>query len=184
MQKRIDRFASTLPFWYGLTVHISHEMFKTDRIARCDVSWTLCARYKHAFWCVFDRFQPTSLINTMRMHFRFDLQCGWGLKLTPLYVLLRDISLHMASSSPNLWSIEYYIIPDNHRCGLMNGAWPPGVDKERHGVSFGGDRTQISRDGGTGSLNMADSLTLFTDCEWGAVWRTIGLNIGAKLIRE
>ena len=41
------------------------KTFKNDRIARCDVSWTLCTWYKHtclryfrsslSFWCVFDR---------------------------------------------------------------------------------------------------------------------------------
>ena len=47
--KRIDRFQSTL------------KRSKTIDIARCDVSWTLCACYKHtrlryfwSFWCVFD----------------------------------------------------------------------------------------------------------------------------------
>ena len=47
--KRIDRFQFTL------------KRSKTIDIARCDVSWTLCACYKHtrlryfwSFWCVFD----------------------------------------------------------------------------------------------------------------------------------
>ena len=52
---------------------------------------------------------------------------------------------------------------------LRNGARHPSVYNEQHGVSFGGDRTQISREGGTGPWNMVDSFTLFTECEWGAV---------------
>ena len=46
--------------------------FENDRIARSDVSWTLCAGYKDtrlryfrssfSFWCVFDRFRPSTLI--------------------------------------------------------------------------------------------------------------------------
>ena len=54
-------------FW---TVH--SKMFENDRTARCDVSWTLRTCYKHtrlwyfrspfSFWCVFDCFQPSTLI--------------------------------------------------------------------------------------------------------------------------
>ena len=71
--KLIDRFASTLPVFmrFGLSTH--------DRVARCGVSWTLCAcsrnriswqatntracdifGYRFHFWCVFaDRFRPS-----------------------------------------------------------------------------------------------------------------------------
>ena len=48
------------------------KTFENDRIARSDVSWTLCAGYKDmrlryfrssfSFWRVFDRFRPSTLI--------------------------------------------------------------------------------------------------------------------------
>ena len=82
-------------------------MFETDRIER---KLNSMRKLQTRILMCFRPFS-TVLINTIRMHFRFDPQCGRGLKLAPLYVLLRDISLHMASLSPNLWSIEYYIIP-------------------------------------------------------------------------
>ena len=74
--KLIDRFASTLPVLmrFGLSTH--------DRVARCGVSWTLCAcsrnriswqatntracdifGYRFHFWCVFaGRFRPSSTL--------------------------------------------------------------------------------------------------------------------------
>ena len=74
--KLIDRFASTLPVLmrFGLSTH--------DRVARCGVSWTLCAcsrnrnpwqatntranaifGYRFHFWCIFaGRFRPSSTL--------------------------------------------------------------------------------------------------------------------------
>ena len=69
-RKRIGRFASTLLFRWFSTVHT--KTFENDRITRCDVSWTLCACYKHTrlwyfrssflFWCVSELFWPSTLV--------------------------------------------------------------------------------------------------------------------------
>ena len=55
----------------------TRQTFENDRIARCDASWTLCKYYNKRyfrssflFWCVFDRFRPST--NTICMRFRFD----------------------------------------------------------------------------------------------------------------
>ena len=69
-RKRIDRIASNYNFDAFST--LPTKTFENDRIARSDVSWTLCAGYKDtrlryfrssfSFWCVFDRFRPSTLI--------------------------------------------------------------------------------------------------------------------------
>ena len=67
------------------------ETFENDRIARRDVSWTLWACYKHmrlryfrslfSFWCVFDRFRPSTLKRSVLVlvHFqeRFLIGAFW-----------------------------------------------------------------------------------------------------------
>ena len=154
-------------------------LMKCSKPIELNVSWTLCASYKHAFWCVFDRFQPSSLIRYVCIFVLIHSVVGASsMRVTAGYFTTYGSFV----SKLVINRVLYYSY--NHCCGLMNGAWLTCVDKERHGVSFEGDRTQISRDGCIGSWNMADSLTLFTDCEWGAVWRRTGLNIGANLIGE
>ena len=58
-RKRIDRFASTLPFW---CVFDCPDL--NVRIGRSDERWTLCACYKHTSVVVFIlmRFRPFTII--------------------------------------------------------------------------------------------------------------------------
>ena len=53
------------PYRFDAFPSVHTKTFENDSIARCDVSWTACACYKHmrlqyfrlsfSFWCIFDR---------------------------------------------------------------------------------------------------------------------------------
>ena len=67
---------SRLRYLFDVLSTVSTKTFQNVRIARCDVSWSLCARLQtHAcdisFWSAFDPFRP-SASNTICMRFRFD----------------------------------------------------------------------------------------------------------------
>ena len=98
-------------------------LMKCSKPIELNVSWTLCASYKHAFWCVFDRFQPSSLIRYVCIFVLIHSVVGASsMRVTAGYFTTYGSFV----SKLVINRVLYYSY--NHCCGLMNGAWLPCVD--------------------------------------------------------
>ena len=74
LSSKAHRIDSCPHYCFDAFSTVYNKTFESDRIARCDVSWTLCACYEHIRLRYFQSSLFLSTVHTYMicMHFRFD----------------------------------------------------------------------------------------------------------------